>query len=105
MSSESFACDLTALDADQRSRRARLAEILRAKAIRVVERPDGYVVHLGHDQELARLAEELIQLEQKCCPFLNLRLGQDETSDGTVLEITGDVATKVFIAAEIGVSG
>lgn len=98
---ETLACDLTALDATQRSRRALLAETLRTRASRVVERPDGYALHLAGDRELLRQAGKWIELERKCCPFLELRLRRDEATGGAVLEITGSAEAKAFIAAQL----
>lgn len=100
-----FACNLAALDDEQRLRRSRLAEIIRTNAIQVVERPNGYIVFLGSDHKVAQSARELVDLERKCCPFLGLTVGRDEVRGEAVLEITADPEAKVFIATEIGILG
>ena len=69
----------------------------------VAELPDGYVLHLRPDAEATRHAEELVRLEERCCPFLALSLGRDETTGASVLAITGVGAAKQFIGVELGI--
>ena len=98
-----MACNLSALDAGQRSRRAELAALVRANTTRTVECPNGYELHLRRNDEVLHLAEELVVLEKKCCSFLALGLRRDETTGDTVLTVSGSRGAKEFIAAELGV--
>ena len=98
-----FACDLSALDAAQRERRALLNEWLVAGAMGVSERPDGYDVHLEPGSPGAEHVEEFVALESLCCPFLRLRVAESPDHRGKVLEIRGEAGVKAFVAAELGI--
>src|SRR6267142_4532579 len=69
-----FACDLTAIAADQRD--AHLATI--DKLFRAVESirelPNGYSVRLPNESEVLLTAAEFIALERLCCPFFDFGL-------------------------------
>jgi hypothetical protein len=90
-------CNLQALSAAERARRAELAAFLRANTLRVVEQEAGYLVQLRPQPEVLRRAEELIALERRCCGFMALELRRDDA----VLELSGREGTKEFIAAEM----
>ena len=96
-------CDLEALDATQRARRAELAAVIRANVARVVETSNGYALHLRRDDGVVRKAEELIALERLCCRFLTLSLHRDAMTGDTVLEIGGEGEVKAFIAGAMGI--
>lgn len=100
-----IACDLLALDPDQRARRVQLAEAIRANVTRVVEISNGYELHLRPNDGVVRQAEELVALERKCCRFLTLGLRRDGTTGDWVLEVSGEGGAKAFIAVEMGVLG
>jgi len=97
-----FACDLSALDPEQRERRALLNEWLVAAAMGVTERPDGYDIHLEPGSRGAHHVEEFISLESLCCPFLRLSVETSPDHRGKVLAIRGGEGVKAFVAAELG---
>ena len=97
-----YACDLSALDAAQRARRAQLNEWLVAGAMGVTEQPDGYHVHLDPRSGGAEHLEEFISLEKLCCPFLDLSVAESPQHRGKILRIRGGAGVKAFVAAELG---
>jgi len=94
-------CDLGALDPAQRARRAELARLVRANTTRVVEGAIGFTLHLRRDDAVLRQAAEFVELERKCCSFLELVLREDAATGDTVLEVGGGVGAKAFIVAEM----
>lgn len=97
------ACELTALTADQRLRRAALAERLRAEVLEVTDLPSGYAFHLDQNAATAQGVEQLVALERVCCPFLTLATRIDSANDRLILEIGGGEGVREFIAAQFGI--
>jgi hypothetical protein len=94
------ACDLRALDGDERMRRAELADRLREVA------RDPQVLGNGLALTVPGLAmpraqvEELMALERRCCPFLTF--AAQTAGDDVVLEITGGADAQAFLRAQWG---
>lgn len=97
-----FACDLSALSATQRERRALLNEWLVEGATAVGDHPDGFDVHLEPGSPAADHVEEFLLLESLCCPFLRLSVVESPDHRGKILEIRGGPGVKAFVAAELG---
>ena len=97
-----FACDMTAIAAEQRS--AHLSKI--NKLFRAVEGlrelPNGYVFRLPNESEVLLTAAEFIALERLCCPFFGFGLEIEREGGAVWLTITGREGVKPFIMAEIG---
>ena len=94
-----IACDLGALDALERGRRAELAQSLVARAGSVRELADGYALQLRGTAALARESLDWLLLERRCCPFLRLEL-ELEPDDGALwLRLRGGEGVKEFLAA------
>ena len=97
-----FACDMTAIAADQRD--AHLATI--NKLFRAVESirelPNGYSVRLPNESAILVTAEEFIALERLCCPFFDFNLEIEREGGAVWLSLTGREGVKPFIMAEIG---
>ena len=97
-----FACDMTAIAADQRG--AHLATI--NKLFRAVESlrelPDGYSVRLPNESDVLLTAAEFIALERLCCPFFDFNLEIEREGGAVWLSLTGREGVKPFIMAEIG---
>ena len=101
--SNSFVCDLTALDPTQRARYRGLAHYLRPAVEAFEELPDGYAARFGRDPErLLRLAE-FMTLEALCCPFFTLAVEAACNGGPLRLRITGPDGVKPFIRAELGI--
>jgi len=97
-----FACDMTAIAADQRE--AHLATI--NKLFRAVESirelPNGYSVRLPSESDVLLTAAEFIALERLCCPFFDFSLEIEREGGAVWLSLTGREGVKPFIMAEIG---
>ena len=62
-----FACDLGALNAEERAQRSTLASRVAARFREVQELADGYAARLDPDAAVARDALDWLLLEQRCC--------------------------------------
>lgn len=99
-----IACNLDALTAPERERRAVLAARVRAGALSRDETDDGYRLRLRSDASLLDDVLELIALERRCCPFLELGLVFAPGNGPVHLELRGGEGVKDFLAAS-GVLG
>src|SRR6266850_4162211 len=95
-----IACQLNALTADERKRRAELFSALSKSVKELQELPDGYAIRFAPDARIWMGLAEFVTLEKQCCPFLAFSLGADEENGPVWLRITGREGTKVFVAAE-----
>jgi hypothetical protein len=97
-----FACDMTAIAADERE--SHLATI--RKLFQAVESfhelPDGYTFRLPSDADVLLAASQFIALERLCCPFFGFRLDVEREGGAVWLSLTGREGVKPFIMAEIG---
>jgi len=96
-----FACDMTAIAADQRD--AHLATINKLfQAVEGVrELPSGYSFRLPNESDVILTAAEFIALEQLCCPFFGFALEIERERGAVWLSLTGREGVKPFIMAEI----
>ena len=97
-----FACDMTAIAADQRD--AHLASInkLFRSVQSVRELPNGYRVRLPNESDVLLTAAKFIALERLCCPFFDFSLEIEREGGAVWLSLTGREGVKPFIMAEIG---
>jgi hypothetical protein len=97
-----FACDMSAIAADQRG--AHLATI--NKLFRAVESfaelPNGYSFRLPNESDVLLSAVQFIALERLCCPFFSFSLEIEREGGAVWLSLTGREGVKPFIMAEIG---
>ncbi len=96
-----IACQLKALDAEQRKRQKELLGIVREKIEKTVELPDGFALQVPTDHTTFLEVAEWVSLERRCCGFaafvLEMRL------DDTVwVTMTGKSGAKEVLAAEMG---
>ncbi len=90
-----IACYLT--DKDLQTRRKNYLDKAAESLIDSAELSDGFVYRFPlRDSTLQNLAE-IIDLERKCCPFLNFRLVLEAGSDFVSLELTGAEGTKEIV--------
>jgi hypothetical protein len=97
-----FACDMTAIPADQRSAHAAATNRLFLAVESVRELPDGYSFRLSNESGVLLTAAEFIALERLCCPFFGFRLEIEREGGAVWLSLTGREGVKPFIMAEIG---
>jgi hypothetical protein len=101
----SIACNLNALTADERARRATLAHRLRVATQEVVETETGYTLRLPEESSAYQEAFELVLLERRCCPFLRLEITLEPGRGPVWLTLGGSPEVKAFLAASGLVSG
>ena len=94
-----IACNLDALDADERARRALLAQRVRAHAREVKETETGYAIRLPGEADAHRDAFELALLERRCCPFLRVELTFEPGPGAVWLTLGEGPAVKAFLTA------
>ena len=106
-------CRLDALTAPQRERQQLLAARLKGAVVGRAELPDGYDLTLdlsripadGHGQPFCVVeVAEWVDLESRCCPFLDF--GIDVRGKGGVvgLRLTGPANVKQFLEEEFGLT-
>lgn len=78
-----FACNMAALNAEQKKRVLELLKELKTKKQEVEELPDGYAFRYAMDSDTFRNAAEFITLERLCCPFFEFELAAEKT-DGSM---------------------
>ncbi|SRR5258708_4863727 len=97
-----IACDLSAMDASQRSRHRRVVESWRENVQETVELTDGYAFRFPPDESLCLAIAEFMTLERRCCPFIGFSLVLDPEGGPMWLRLTGREGTKSFIRAAFG---
>lgn len=95
-----FACDMTALTAEQRAAHsAVIGQLFGAvREIRHVGAGYRFVLELDH-RTLDRIAQ-FIALERRCCPFFDFTVGVPAEVDHAEFAITGPDGVHHFIQAE-----
>ena len=97
-----FACDMTAIAADQRDVHLATINKLFHTVESVRELPNGYSVRLPNKSDVLLTAVEFIALEGLCCPFFDFSLEIEREGGAVWLSLTGREGVKPFIMAEIG---
>jgi hypothetical protein len=111
LSEKPLVCDVNALSGPQRERHRTLGEKLRGAVSGRVELANGYTLVLDLDRLPPDSAgapfcvvevAEWVDLESRCCPFLEF--GIDVTAKGRVvrLRLTGEKGVKSFLRSELG---
>jgi hypothetical protein len=95
-----FACNMSALTADERTEHATLAHDLFAAAEQRKEFATGYAFRLPAERwaDAARWAE----LERKCCPFFAFELNATADKGPVWLTVSGRSGAKAFMKQEFG---
>ena len=98
----SFACDMTAIAADQRDAHLATINELFRSVQSVRELANGYRVRLPNESDVLLTAAKFIALERLCCPFFDFSLEIEREGGAVWLSLTGREGVKPFILAEIG---
>jgi hypothetical protein len=98
-----IACNLNALDREQRRRYQSLTAQLRAAVQETRELPDGYSFRLPSDEEMIQRTAEWITLERRCCPFIAFELEVGREGGPLWLSLTGREGVKPFLKMELRV--
>lgn len=97
-----LACDLSAIEPDQRARHQANTRQLFAAVQERQELPDGYAFRFTAEPALIPRLAEFISLERLCCPFLNFVLIVEPEHEPIWLKLTGRDGVKQFLLAELG---
>jgi hypothetical protein len=89
------ACFLT--DKQLQARRKNYLDQAAESLIDSAELSDGFVFRFPLAEATLQNLAEIIDLERKCCPFLNFRLNLEAGNDFVSLELTGAAGTKEII--------
>ena len=108
---EPLVCRLDALIPSERERHERLAEALRRAVTETSALPTGYALTL----DLSRLpadakglpfcvveVAEWVDLESRCCPFLDFEISLRDKGRHITLRLTGGPEVKRFLREELG---
>jgi hypothetical protein len=108
---EPLACNLNALSAPQRERHRALGEKLRAAVVDRVELANGYALTLDFSRLPLDAAgapfcvvevAEWVDLEARCCPFLDFGIEMAGKGGPARLKLTGGKNVKAFLKTELG---
>lgn len=97
-----FACDMTAIAADQLGAHLANMDRLFRHAESIRELPNGYGFRLPNEHAILLTAAEFIAQERLCCPFFGFSLEIEPEGGRVWLSLTGRDGVKPFIIAEIG---
>ena len=91
-----LACDLTAIDEEERRTHHQTAEVVLGAVETARELPDGYALRLPAETNVIERAGAFIARERLCCPFFDFAL--NVPSGGPVwLNVTGGDGVKAFL--------
>ena len=91
-----IACFLT--DNELQQRRAQYLNKIAASLVDFKELENGFSYRFPAERSMLTDLAEVIDLERKCCPFLNFRLSVEAGSEFVSLELTGTKGAKEIIA-------
>jgi hypothetical protein len=104
-----LACRLDALTEAQRERHRKLTALIERSVAGARELPDGYELSLdfsrlprdshGDPVCVVEIAE-WVDLESRCCPFLDFAIGLRSAGERTTLALTGGPGVKEFLKTE-----
>jgi hypothetical protein len=84
-----FACDWTALTAEQQERQRSVYRRLREDVWEVRELDDGYAFRHSPDREVLLAIAEFVANERLCCPFFDFALTVERGGGPVWLRMTG----------------
>ena len=97
-----IACQLKALDAEQRTRQKELLNVVRDKIQKTVELSNGFALQMPNDHATFLEVAEWVSLERRCCGFAEFVL-EMRLDDTVWVTITGRPGAKEILAAEMGI--
>lgn len=98
-----FACNMAALNGEQKKRVLDLLKELKAKRQEVRELPDGFAFRYAMDSDTLRNAAEFIVYERLCCPFFSFELEVEKDNGAMWLRLEGREGVKDFIRIEFDI--
>lgn len=101
MTDKPIACNLSALDAEQRERREALFQRFAQRVEETQELENGYAFRCRMDSSNWMTAAEFADLERRCCPFFEFTLQIMPASSSMWLQLTGGAGTKQFLTEQL----
>jgi hypothetical protein len=98
-----FACNMLALDAEQRKRHGEVMKQLRAATKEARPLKDGYAFRFPSEQSTILLVSEFVARERLCCPFFTFEMVIEPEQGPLWLRLRGADGVKEFIKAEFGI--
>lgn len=92
-----IACDLTALEDDERKHHRQTSETVFSAVGELRELPDGYAFRLPADTEVISQAGAFVSRERLCCPFFHFGLEVPPDHGPVWLKMTGRDGVKQYI--------
>lgn len=96
-----LACDLTAIDSQQREEHYQEAEKVLTSATKIRELSNGYSFRLPSETEVIQQAGAFISRERLCCPFLDFTLEVKANHGPVWLSLTGHEGVKQFLQENV----
>ena len=90
-----IACSLT--DDELLKRRSEILQKVAQSLIEVQELQNGFSYRFPVEDSIMQNLMSIINLERKCCPFLNFKLVLEAQSESVFLELTGQAGTKKIL--------
>ncbi|MCB0168435.1 MAG: hypothetical protein KDI79_29675 [Anaerolineae bacterium] len=97
-----LACDLTAIEMEQREQHIMETKRLFSLVQEARELPDGYALRLPNDTDTILSTAGFIVQERKCCPFIHFALELEAENGPLWLRLTGRDGVKPVLQAEFG---
>lgn len=98
-----FACNMKAMNAEQRQRYDLLTKQLQVTKQEIKELPNGYAFRLPSEPSTIKDAAEWITYERLCCPFFDFGIEVERNGGAVWLRLTGREGIKPFIRSEFGI--
>jgi len=89
-------------DEELRERRAEYLDKIKDSLIDTEELPNGFKYRFRIADRFIQDLAEVIDLERKCCPFLNFKMSIESGKRFVSLELTGPEGTREMIASLFG---
>lgn len=95
-----FACNMLALNAEEKKRVLELLKELKTKKQEIKELPDGYAFRYPMDNQNIKDVAEFITYERLCCPFFQFDLTVEKENGSIWFALKGREGVKDFIKIE-----
>lgn len=95
-----FACNMAAMNKEQRVRYTELTKQLFSSKQEIKELTDGYAFRFAASAENIKNAAEFIAFERLCCPFFDFNLTVEKNNGFLWLKLSGGEGIKEFIKSE-----
>jgi hypothetical protein len=90
-----LACILS--DKELQTRRETVLRQVAARLVDYAELENGFSYRFPAEDEVLRELVNVVNLERKCCPFLNFKIIIESQSETVALELTGQEGTKEML--------